>query len=345
MIILKMSRSAFHDGIGKLFGDYRVVAPSRINGTLDYTDIVDPAQIDLSDELPYKSPKEILFPRVETILRISDDGIDVPDTPKPTILIGVKHCDITAINVMDKVFSKENNKFSDPYYFRRRESLIVIGMGCVHKKPGCFCDELGIDMTFSDYSDAFISIDNDNNIVFLYILDEKYESLFSIFDAQVLESGSPEVSEINSRVNESTTKNLRIDADEKELFEEIPWELYSESCLECGICTYICPTCHCFEFRDVEDCGVTCRNRCWDSCMYPSFTLHASGHNPRATQRERFRQRVLHKYMYVPKNCSVIACTGCGRCIRACPGGLNILRAVQDILDRTIFSKVSKAEE
>ena len=148
---------------------------------------------------------------------------------------------------MDKVFSKENNKFSDPYYFRRRESLIVIGMGCVHKKPGGFCDELGIDMTFSDYSDAFISIDNDNNIVFLYILDEKYESLFSIFDAQVLESGSPEVSEINSRVNESTTKNLRIDADEKELFEEIPWELYSESCPEGNLHLHM-PTCHCFEF-------------------------------------------------------------------------------------------------
>jgi ferredoxin len=215
-------------------------------------------------------------------------------------------------------------------------------MGCLEKKPSCFCDELGIDMTFSENCDAFIAFNDIDDSILMYIMNPKLETLFSEFNAAIMDSKEVESIEKEEHPNTSIESTLKIDAEETQLFEEIPWEIYSESCLECGICTYICPTCHCFEFQDVEDFGVTSRNRCWDSCMYPRFTLHASGHNPRSTQRERYRQRVLHKYLYVPKNCSVIACTGCGRCIRSCPGGVNIYKAVTDIIERI---KSSRSEE
>ncbi|MGI6669754.1 MAG: 4Fe-4S dicluster domain-containing protein [Acetivibrionales bacterium] len=125
---------------------------------------------------------------------------------------------------------------------------------------------------------------------------------------------------------------LQLDMDENVLFNYDIWEKVSETCLGCGTCTYICPTCHCFGFRDTAVKGEASRYRYWDSCMYPKFTLHASGHNPRPTRKERFRQRVMHKYVYIKKNFGLTACTGCGRCIRSCPAGINIRSVVKSIM-------------
>ena len=65
--------------------------------------------------------------------------------------------------------------------------------------------------------------------------------------------------------------------------------------------------------------------------MFPLFTLHASGANPRQSGKERMRQRVMHKFKYFVDNNGKAACTGCGRCIRYCPVNLDI-RDVLNIL-------------
>ena len=118
-----------------------------------------------------------------------------------------------------------------------------------------------------------------------------------------------------------------------EMFDRVDWAGIAETCQGCGLCTYICPTCHCFVFKDAMDGGEACRYRNWDSCMFPKFTLHASGHNPRASVRERYRQRVLHKYSYVKENFGYVACTGCGRCVRSCPAGMDIKAIVEGIME------------
>jgi ferredoxin len=126
-------------------------------------------------------------------------------------------------------------------------------------------------------------------------------------------------------------KTLSIEAAEEDLFKKIEWENIVEICQGCGMCTYICPTCHCFMFKDVDEGASASRYRNWDSCMFPKFTLHASGHNPRASKAERYRQRVAHKYLYVRENFGSVACTGCGRCVRSCPAGMNIKTIVEGI--------------
>jgi predicted aldo/keto reductase-like oxidoreductase len=59
--------------------------------------------------------------------------------------------------------------------------------------------------------------------------------------------------------------------------------------------------------------------------MFPLFTLHGSGHNPRDRKLQRVRQRFMHKLKYYPDKYGKGAqCSGCGRCVRYCPVNIDI---------------------
>ncbi len=113
------------------------------------------------------------------------------------------------------------------------------------------------------------------------------------------------------------------------MFDSEYWEYTHQRCLGCGTCTYLCPTCHCFDIADevVTDAGQRVRN--WDSCMFDLFTLHASGHNPRPSQKQHLRQRIMHKFSYTVDRFSDAFCVGCGRCVTRCPVNID----VREILD------------
>ena len=108
------------------------------------------------------------------------------------------------------------------------------------------------------------------------------------------------------------------------LFESDLWKKQSERCIGCGACAFVCPTCACFDIQEDTKGKSGKRIRCWDSCGFSLFTLHTSGHNPRSVQSQRWRQRLMHKFSYMPERLSVIGCTGCGRCSRACPVDMNL---------------------
>ena len=105
----------------------------------------------------------------------------------------------------------------------------------------------------------------------------------------------------------------------------------SLACLACGTCTFICPTCQCYDIRDYNTGNGIQRFRCWDSCMYSDFTLMAHG-NIRNSQKERFRQRFMHKLVYFPENNDgMFSCVGCGRCVSKCPSSLNIVKVIKSL--------------
>jgi ferredoxin len=114
----------------------------------------------------------------------------------------------------------------------------------------------------------------------------------------------------------------------EKIFEHGIWENFSKACIGCGICTYLCPTCHCFDIHDESTIKRGGRIRVWDSCMYPEFTLQASGYNPRPTRKNRLRNRIYHKFYSFPCNNDLIACTGCGRCINMCPVNIDIIEII-----------------
>ena len=134
---------------------------------------------------------------------------------------------------------------------------------------------------------------------------------------------------IASFVNTDSLKDI----DTIELYKAPFWEEVAFACINCGTCTYVCPTCWCFDIQDENHGKAGMRIRNWDSCMFPLFTLHGSGHNPRGTKLHRVRQRFMHKLKYyVDKYDSGIQCVGCGRCVRLCPVNIDI-RRVCDVMN------------
>ncbi|NLL39000.1 MAG: hypothetical protein GX254_05395 [Clostridiales bacterium] len=320
MSAYKLTLDQARAALAKLMEKYTVIAPVMNDNRLDYAEVTDARDVILDDRLPYKSPKETVFPRVENVIRFLEGRVEEAQDIKPILLIGAKPCDIAALNDLDGIFTSDKGKFKDSFYINRRNCLTVVGAGCTSKKTACFCDERGIDMTFSPECDGFLNfVDGD---ILYEPLTAKGDGLFTGSEAEP------------PKRDTKPEETLKIEAKEADVFATMPWESYVEGCIGCGTCTYLCPTCHCFNLRDAEDKGIVTRTRVWDSCMYPKFTLHASGHNPRTEKYQRFRQRVLHKYLYIPENYGFTACSGCGRCIRSCPGGLNIRDTVSDIMER-----------
>jgi ferredoxin len=121
-------------------------------------------------------------------------------------------------------------------------------------------------------------------------------------------------------------------------FDDTFWAEMSERCLSCRICAYVCPTCRCFDVRDEAvqtDNGSNQfeRIRCWDSCAGTTYRQIAGGHNPRVAKGERLRNRFMCKFYYYPEQYGPTACTGCGRCVDACPVNIDITEVIQHLME------------
>ena len=286
-----------------------------------------PSEILMDDRVSYKSIKEFYFPQVELMFTFADgEAVDNTDIPG-YIIFGAKPCDLEALRVMNKVYT--TGKYVDPFFQRRAQANLLIGVGCIEQKPGCFCAAAGVDQEFSDYCDIML-IDTGESYTVEY-LSEKGRAALKCYPA------TADVDCDNTRKAAPPKMEklmFNTQAADAPYFDIIDWAKATETCQGCGICTYICPTCHCFDFKDVYEKGAAKRYKCWDSCIYPKFTAHASGHNPRENRSERYRQRVLHKYKYVPAIYGGhVACTGCGRCIRSCPVGINIQSIAAQVME------------
>ncbi|MCL2421695.1 MAG: 4Fe-4S dicluster domain-containing protein [Defluviitaleaceae bacterium] len=323
MIITKADMKKVLAGILK-DSQYRLAAPASNGKKIDFLEVADVSHVIMDDRIAYKSPKEFFFPRCEKLFSFSDDGAVISEQEKPCIIFGVKPCDLEALDVMSKIFMQ--GKFTDPFFASHLERNLIIGVGCQEKKKGCFCDLLSVDMSYSNKCDLFLENSHDDYIV-RYVSDKGRDKL-SAFTPGLAAFKNTEYTPPNNPA-------LSLPQGETAYFDQtnINWDELMETCQACGLCSFICPTCHCFDFKDVEQNDVSCRYRIWDSCMYSKFTLHASGHNPRDTKTERYRQRVMHKFSYVPNNVGTSACTGCGRCIRSCPAGVNIRQIAAHLME------------
>jgi sulfhydrogenase subunit beta (sulfur reductase) len=324
---------------------YRLIAPVEREGELRFDVVESAAEVTLDYRNTVKAPKAVFFPQAETLIRFGQqlDQFNrveaVPLDETPAVLLGVRPCDVRSFLLLDAVFCQ--GIYLDPYYRARRENTTVVSLACAKPRRTCFChafgsgpyDTEGSDILLHDAGDAYLAqpiTPRGQALVAELGLAKAGEdaaadaATASIAKAaEIREAAEERLAEIEPMAGIET-----ILAD---LFDSEVWAEIAEKCLACGTCTYTCPTCHCFSIEDMVRAGGGDRVRAWDSCMYEIFTLHASGHNPRPNQAARWRQRVMHKFEYLPRNVGLYGCVGCGRCIVACPVRLDIRQVLHQV--------------
>jgi ferredoxin len=327
-ILKKSQLSSFITG---LMEQQAVFAPVK-NG--DFTQF---QQLNQADELDLESaqntrypPKSLFQPQSEPLFEFQNGKfISLLGEIQPRVIFGIRPCDVHALRLLDTVFDAEGAQ--DPYWLAKREKTTIITLGCEQPCSTCFCTSVGgspfdcrnSDLLLTDMGDYYaceVVTDHGNTLV---------QSM------PVATEGQAHVTkDVQNKAEASLPKAFDptgIRDKLYKLFGSDYWVRMQQSCLGCGVCTYLCPTCFCFDIVDEKQRSQRVRN--WDTCMFRVYTQEASGHNPRPTKLERTRQRVMHKYAYWLDNINEIGCTGCGRCVRYCPVNLDIRWMIQTAQD------------
>lgn len=293
----------------------------------------------LSDALnTVRSAKDFFFPQTENLMDFKTEGkkieiIDTREECEDFVVFGVRACDVKSFEVLDNVFLAEP---VDSYYKNRREHGIIVSVACTKPVETCFCGTFGIDAASPE---GDIVCHKTSDALYLDAKTEKGKALLDSLESVTESADESAVEEQKKTIRDRMAKlplaTLSADAfgsgKTSEFFNAPEWKELSESCLGCGTCTFVCPTCQCYDIKDFNTGHGVKRFRCWDSCMYSDFTKMSAG-QPRLTQLERFRQRFMHKLVYYPTNNNgLFSCVGCGRCMQKCPIKMNIVKVMKKL--------------
>ena len=275
---------------------------------------------------PVNSIKEFVFPRHEPVCsyRFSGKRVEIADAEAPIadqIVIAARPCDAAALPILDHVF---NWDYADEFYNRRRRATTIVTLACPTHDDACFCTSVGLGPAASRGSDAML----------LELGGGEYEVRCVTDKGRDLFAGRTTTSDRTAAETPGPPRRFEAERIRRYVgdhFEGPIWAKTTLACLGCGACAYTCPTCHCFDIVDEGDVNGGARVKNWDSCQFAIFTLHASGHNPRAAQPQRQRQRIFHKFRVYPDKFGDVLCTGCGSCGRNCAAGLGVLNVLEAI--------------
>ncbi len=339
MKVIKIDKKEWTSGIEQVKNAYRVFGPIKEENKefSAFKELGKGVTPDLSATDTRLSPKGIIFPQSEAMFEFTTDStsddcnlMNVPEKDySPRAIVGIRPYDAAAFTLVKKNF--DTPEYRDNYWVDAYDACTFIGLAVsspsildfsTSTKSGPF-DETGLDVLLCDLDDHFLAkVISEKGETFLKaagftnIADEK--------DVQKIDILKKEAEDkIQSRVFFDKIQSYSI----LDIYEANFWEDISFACINCGTCTYVCPTCWCFDIQDEMQGKTGQRFKNWDSCMFPLFTLHTTGHNPRGTKLQRVRQRFMHKLKYfLDKYNDGIMCVGCGRCIRFCPVNIDIRR-------------------
>jgi ferredoxin len=328
----KLSLNSLNQWLEGIAGERRVIAPIEAADQVNYGVWTPDSKIRLDALRTVKSAKDAFFPQVENMMNFKAEGkrlsVEMID-PKAEdfVILGVKACDARSFDILDRVFLSDPY---DPFYAARRDHATVVTLACGKPDENCFCVNFGIDPA-DPKGDATMWIVDDT--LYLRANTEKGEALVKDLedaDDAAVKAQQAKTREVAEKLPFAHLNLKGFDGDHlMEKFNDPHWAELSRACLGCGTCTFVCPTCQCYDIRDFDTGHGVQRYRCWDSCMYSDFTLMAHGTN-RPTQVERFRQRFMHKLIYFPSNNEgMYSCVGCGRCLAKCPQNLNIVKVIK----------------
>ncbi len=344
MRLITIDKKSWANGLENLYGNYRLFGPVKNNSQHFFKELTKGELPDFNYRNTLLSPKSIIFPQSEIMFEYSLDESkedhhilkEINKDYTPQALIGIRPCDAASFLLVKRNF--DTPEYKDNYWLRAYESTIFAGLACGNPCNTCFCTSTGCGPFHEDGLDLLL-VDEGKNFI-AKILTPGGENF--------IKSAGWET-EADSAAAKNIIKDIQMKAEEKiasfvstdqlknkstiKLYDAPFWDDIAFACINCGTCTHGCPTCWCFDIQDEVSRNSGIRMRNWDSCMYPLFTLHGTGYNPRNTKMQRVRQRFMHKLKYyVDKYGDGIQCVGCGRCIRLCPVNIDI-RRVCDIMN------------
>lgn len=310
--------------------------PVEKAGQTNYAAWTPEVKVDLDTLKTVKSAKDAFFPQSEGLYSVKREGKKMSVEPQALkeqnfVVFGMKACDVKGVEVLDRVFLVDP---VDTFYKARREHGTIVALACHEPEETCFCKVFGIDAAdpMADVATWMIGED-----LYWKALTEKGEALTELVKDLLTDAEEAPVEAekeaIHAIVEKLPYMNLSLEGWNgdalSEKFNSPVWEELYKPCLACGTCTFVCPTCQCYDIKDYTAGDTVSRYRCWDSCMYSDFTMMAHGNN-RTSQMQRFRQRFMHKLVYYPaNNDGMYSCVGCGRCVEKCPASLNIVKVIK----------------
>lgn len=333
----KISKADIASLLSQWSQQFTVLVPSRDDGVAKWSkwDGQDTGFLDWYRNTVVPA-KALFFPPMEEMFRFRKEQgsyqIEKPDAEEPGQLVfGIRPCDAKALKVLDLTFG---DAYQDPYYLARREKGVLVGLGCTSPCASCFCtsldsgpsDAANVDLMLTDIGGAFLT----------EAITEKGEQLLAktgvgqaatkADETKATKAAEAASAKIARKVDtEGITERLEANFEDEQFWEEV-----SAKCVSCGICTFLCPTCYCFDISDELVRNLGERFRSWDSCAFSVYTKMPM-ENPREKKWRRLRQKVCHKYEFYPMNFDLIACTGCGRCIRLCPVNWDITETLASV--------------
>jgi ferredoxin len=285
-----------------------------------------------------QSWKQYLFPPRSELFKLAKENghwrEELLNQPVPKYaFIGVRACELSAIEVQDRVFMRDD--FTDPIYKQRREQVFILSVDCLHPSGTCFCVSMGtgpsakqgFDLKLTELDEVFL-LEVGSQAGLDAIQDLSVESMAVAWQeeaarclAEAARSMGRNIPDVHS-VPELLRKNL----------EHPEWDEVAARCLSCTNCTLVCPTCFCWDVEDATtlDGKTTRRTRVWDSCFNPAYSAQAGG-NIRPNTKARYRQWLTHKMSTWVDQFGVLGCVGCGRCITWCPAAIDITEEIKAI--------------
>lgn len=323
----------------KIAATQELYLPVKTAGQTNFKAWSEDAEVDLDTLKTVKSAKDAFFPQSETLYSVAKEGKKISIKPETLqeqtfVVFGMKACDVRGVEVLDQVFLADP---VDTFYAARRAHGTIVAMACHEPEESCFCKVFGIDAANPAADVATWMVEE---MLYWKPLTDKGKELTKAVEGLLEEADNADLNkveiekdEIHQIIEKLPYSNLSLDGwgkdAVKENFDAKQWEELYKPCLACGTCTFVCPTCQCYDIKDYDTGHGVQRYRCWDSCMYSDFTMMVHGNN-RTSQMQRFRQRFMHKLAYYPaNNHGMYSCVGCGRCVEKCPASLNIVKVIK----------------
>lgn len=340
MEIKILNKENFPNFVKNLMHNYDFYAPVKKNNNLSYQKISNLDEIYLDCGNTIIPPKTIFFPQKEVLFTYESHNGNIKlknayQKGAPKVVFGVRPCDARSFKLLDNFFA--HGDFKDTLYMDRRKDTVIIGLGCNEPRSTCFCTSVKVnpfnkkdcDIFFTDLGEKYLV----EAITASGINLIKNEESLQVASQDEISKAEALAKDVSDNMKEQINLGLVVE-NLNEIYDDNLWKKLGETCLGCGTCSFLCPTCHCFDVID-ENISKTKgqRVRIWDTCQFPLFTLHGSGHNPRPGKDSRVRQRIYHKFNYYVKNYDLCGCVGCGRCLILCPCNQDIREVLETVCE------------